>query len=439
MRRSVRSIVNAFSSLPYLLGVMALASEPTRDEANMPLTAVSKRESFVFASTPNGLFRASLETKRWERLKTPPQMPLNGTFAAQPGRSPVVIYVATRSTFNANNERPRPDSRYGLYVTKDNGLTWELVSERDDFGVTLLNPNGVLFAVTGDDEIGQKVVRSTDLGKTWRDITGTASGQFMGLSPDPDHPGLIQIHAWGLREYTFVADDENYQWRSVHGRPPVAGRRPSNDFFSRDSSTTNRFHRYPATLSNYFQYDFGDQVSVQALEVLPEKTRFEFARGARIVVPVRVVFHFDADTALADPQHPAAKGRPIPKPTPPAEKFADGPDGTDFWGLRVESAGDQIEKYPAGRRVGTTSFESTADGKTVTSTRQPPAVKYRVVDLSPSSPYAREIDLGRLSDFSKLGEYRVQIIYDSGGHAEQDESVWDGHFTSPVFTVIIRE
>ncbi len=441
MRRSARSIVNSLSLVSSLLGFRALASEPTRDEATTPLTAVSKRESFVFASTPNGLFRASLETKRWERLKTPSEMPPNGNFAAQPGRSPVVIYVATRSKFNANNERPRPGSRYGLYVTKDNGLTWELVSERDDFGATLLDPSGVLFAVTGDDGIneGDSVLRSTDLGKTWRNITGTASGQFMSLSPDPDHPGLIRIHAWAFREYTLVADDENYQWRTVRGRPQVAGRRPSNDFFSRNSSSTNRLYVYPATLSNYFRYDFGDQVSAQALEVVPEKTRFEFARGTRVVVPVRVVFHFDPDTALAGPRNAAADGRPIPKPTPPVEKFADQANGTDFWGLRVESVGDQIEKYPAGRRVVTTSFETTPDGKTVSSTHQPPAVKYRVVDLSPSSPYAREIDLGRLSDFSKPGEYRVQIIYDSGGHPEQEESVWDGDFTSPVFTVVIRE
>ena len=70
---------------------------------------------------------------------------------------------------------------------------------------------------------------------------------------------------------------------------------------------------------------------------------------------------------------------------------------------------------------------------------QPPAVKYQVVNLSPSSPYEREIDLGRFSDFSKPGEYRVQIIYDSGGYPEREEGEWDGGFTSPVFTVVIRE
>jgi hypothetical protein len=84
------------------------------------------------------------------------------------------------------------------------------------------------------------------------------------------------------------------------------------------------------------------------------------------------------------------------------------------------------------------SVETTPDGKTVSSTHQPPAVKYRVSDLSPSSPYEREIDLSRLADFSRPGEYRVQILYDSGGHPEQDQSVWDGSFTRPVFTVVIQ-
>ena len=86
-----------------LCGSLTLAAEPTPDEAHTPLTAVTKRPSYVFASIPGGLFRASRETRRWERLKTPPEMPPNGDFARQPeGRrcfsmSPVVRYWVTGS------------------------------------------------------------------------------------------------------------------------------------------------------------------------------------------------------------------------------------------------------------------------------------------------------------------------------------------------------
>ncbi|MDR3633236.1 MAG: hypothetical protein P4L84_05320 [Isosphaeraceae bacterium] len=434
MRRTPRALMIA---LTVVLGLSG-ASAPTREESNRLLTAVSKRPSYVFASTPDGLFRASLETKLWERLKTPPEMPLNGTFAAEPESSRLVLYVALRSQ---RDKPPRAGTHHGLYLSRDDGATWELVAARNDFGATLLHPTGTLFAVTGDDEVnhGEHLLRSPDLGKTWRDITGKASGQFMGLEPDPDHPGLVRIQAWALRSYLLVADDENYQWRVVHGPRPADGRRPSHKFFSRDSFTTNNFYEYRATLSNYFQYDFANQTSVQALEIVPLKTRFEFAPGDRIVVPVRVVLHYDPNAELPFWRERDEKGRPNPKPDPPTIKFADQPGGTDFWGLRVESSDDeQVEKSPSGRRTITISVTTTPDGKTVSTRSQPAAVKYEVANLSPSSPYAREVELSRFFAFSKPGEYRVQIVYDSGGHPDGAEDVWDGGFTSPVFTVVIR-
>jgi hypothetical protein len=143
-----RSIIGALAFVMGLFGSLSMAEEPAGDEAHTPLTSVSKRETFVFASTPDGVYRAPLATKRWERLKTPPEMPPNGTFAKQPGRSPMVIYVAMKSQLD---RKPRPGSRYGLYLSRDDGSTWELISERDDYGATLLLPNGVLYAVTGDD------------------------------------------------------------------------------------------------------------------------------------------------------------------------------------------------------------------------------------------------------------------------------------------------
>src|SRR4051794_27253159 len=120
MKQLAHAFLNALAAATCLSGSLSIATEPTPDEANTPLTAVSRRGSYVFASTADGLFRAPLATKKWERLKTPPEMPPNGTFAAQPDRSPLVIYVALRSR---PASRPRPDSRHGLYISRDDGLT----------------------------------------------------------------------------------------------------------------------------------------------------------------------------------------------------------------------------------------------------------------------------------------------------------------------------
>ena len=134
--------------------------------------------------------------------------------------------------------------------------------------------------MTGADEFngGDHVVRSTDMGKTWHDITNNAGGSFKGLTPDPDHPGLVRIHAYSLRPYTLVADDENYRWRTVRDNVRPAGRRPRDAFFARDASSSTTFYLYQATLANYFRYDFGNATSDHAIEAVAAGTRFEFAR-----------------------------------------------------------------------------------------------------------------------------------------------------------------
>jgi hypothetical protein len=425
--------------LASLTSPVALAEGPTLEQANTPLTAVTKRPEYAFASLPQGLFRASLKAKRWERLTTPPGMPTNGSFAGLPETSKLVIYIASRSTFD--KEPVLAGARYGLYLSRDDGATWDLITERDDIGPALLLPDGGLFAIAGQhDPIngGRSLLRSTDLGKTWRDISG---GDFhvnlKGLEPDPDHPGLVRLHGWALRSYIIVADDMRFRWRTMRKFDPSA---PKRMFFHRNASSTNRFYLYMATLSNYFGYDFGNATSDHALEVVPAKTRFEFAKGAPVAVPLKIVFHYDPEFAEAEWRKAEAKGRHFPKPSPPTEKLAIQPTRTDFWGLRIESPdGNHAEKYPSDRYMVTMSGTTTPDGKTVTKESQPPRVEYRVFRLSPSSPYERTLDLRWFHDFSKAGTYRVQLIYSSGGHPRDEEGVWDGSFTSPVFTVVIRE
>ena len=143
------------------------------------------------------------------------------------------------------------------------------------------------------------------------------------------------------------------------------------------------------------------------------------------MVPVRVVSHYDPGAALARWKKFKAQGQEYAKPTTPSEKLAVQPDGNDFWGLRVETPETRVKRRP-------TAPQSAGAGN-------PKPIAYQIVELSPSSPYAREIDLARLGDFSKPGEYRVQLLYDSNSIPDRSKGVWDGSFTSPVFTVVVRE
>jgi hypothetical protein len=367
---------------------------------------------------------------------TPLEMPPNGRFAGLPETSTLVIYIASRPEFD--RKPPLTGARYGLYLSRDGGATWELVTERADVGPTQLLSDGGLFAITGYNGSvsgDRRLLRSADLGKTWRDISGDLHLNVLRLhrlEPDPDHAGLVRLHASALRGYIIVADDANYRWKAFVVPDPAA---PKPAFFWRAASSTNPTYHYRATLLNYFGYDFGNLTSVDAVEVVPLRTRFEFARGAPVVVPIRVVFHYDPDLAQAEWRKADAEGHHYAKPTPPTQKFADQFDGTAYWGLRVESPdGQQVEKDPLRDYVTTT----VTHGKTVTRTIQPPRVAYRVFHLSPSAPYERTLDLGRFHDFSKPGAYRVQTIYRSGRRPDDEKGELHGILTSPVFTVVIR-
>jgi hypothetical protein len=435
MRRAM--IVFGLTLGSFTMDGMALPMQAETDVFNLPLLSVTRRSDYAFAVAPDGLYRASLDTKKWEKLKTAPEMPLDGRFAKLPDRSPLVLYVALKSIIGSKNKPLPPGLRYGIYLSRDHGATWELASERDNYGDTLLMPDGMLYAFTGADGIngGHKFLQSPDMGKSWKDITGKAFGNFQSIQRDPDHPGLVRIHSWAIREYIFVAKDDKYEWECFQSEVPVSGRRPSEDFFSRDSASSNRYHFYSATLSNYFSYDFGNQVQVQAFEAVPRKPRYEFARGAQISVPIRVVFHWDQASMMAQWRKAEAEGRSSPKPSEPNEKLAVQPDGLDFWVVRVETAETQTVKSLANyKRVTTT--ERSPDGSTYTRSQQVPA-EHQTFNLSPSTPYEKVLDLGKYSDFSKPGEYHVQVIYSSGGSADRKKDEWEGTFTGPVFTVVI--
>jgi hypothetical protein len=364
-------------------------------------------------------------------------MPPGGAFAKLPAGSPLIIYVARR-TADGPSESGR--FRYGIYLSRDDGGTWIRISDGDDYGTVLLLRDGTLFAVTNPSASNgpSRVHQSRDMGKTWRDITGKGFGQIVDLFPDPDHPGLICLDVSAMRAYVLQAEDEGYRWKAISGSEWYRGRPLSTaDFFNRTYGTTSTLHMLHSSLANYFEFDFGDQPSLPAFEIIPGRERFEFRRGERVSVPVRVVFRQNFESNLAEWKRGTAQGHRWPQPTPTTVTLIDQREDTALWGIRVERAGQRINKRPTDperfRRVlqardrAALREELLSDGK------------YEQIRMNVEADHMRAIDLGRLADFSEVGEYQVQLYYASGYLSDPAKGEWGGTFTSPVFRVIIKE
>ena len=294
----------------------------------------------LFAANRAGVFRATLATKRWVKLTTPPEMPPGGMFAREPEDSSQVYYISSRQL--QGWRPPVGPEKFGLYLSRDDGSTWTRVSDVDDYGPVLLLPNGTLFAVTNPSSSNApaRVHRSTDQGKTWKDITGKSFGMISGLFPDPDHPGQVCLNVSGMRAIVQQADDENYQWRISGVRDRQAGPWSGTEEFPRDYATFTTLYMLHASLSIYFDHDFENRVSLPAFDIQLRDGPYEFRRGERVEVPIRVVFRQNERAVIAEWKRRTANGPPQAKPTISTERrdFVDRPDDTSHWSIRVREA-----------------------------------------------------------------------------------------------------
>ena len=224
------------------------------------------------------------------------------------------------------------------------------------------------------------------------------------------------------------ADDENYQWKTTVNWDWHKWH-PSKDFFERSSSSRTGLYLSTATLANYFDHDFGSHINYSGMEILPQRDRFEFRRGGRLVIPIRVVLHQDLESLLAEWRRQSSTAANAgPAPTLATEKLVDQVEGTDLWGIRVEKGEERVERWSY-------QAQEAPDAKL----KPPRPEPFRTISLSEWTPYDRTIDLGKMFDFSKPGElYRVQLIYSCGDASGRALGEWEGSFTSPVFRVVIK-
>jgi hypothetical protein len=421
-----------------LLPSLACTAEPlapTDEELGLPLRSVVQREADVFASTIAGLYRAELATQRWEQLAMPAEMPPGGSFGDMPEDSEVLLYFASHlNTHEAIGRDKR--YRYGLYLSKDDGQTWDLISEHSSYGPVLLHPNGSIFVVT--DQLGRqregRLLLSKDIGRTWRDISDGLFGQIGHIFPDPDHPDLICVNVNSIRDYILQAEDDRFEWQATR----------EWDWKPERFETTELFHpRYwgspnymlHASLENYFEHDFGNRVHLPAIDLAPDQARFEFEEGEAIVVPVTIRFlRNDAVTEYYRRQWEQQRDEGLEHRewTPAVVELVDHADVVDLWGIRVEHNGQRIART-------TPALAAVTESDNPKATRQElrERTRWRTIRLRPHESYRRTLDLGTLFDFSGPGEYRVQLSYSGQQVADWEAGQWAGWTTSPVFELVV--
>jgi hypothetical protein len=378
---------------------IAAASGPDCGEQ---LRSVLVRQGVVFASCPSGLFRASTTGKNWVRLTVDDRMPLDGFFAeAAPGNPSLYYYTPKwigRTMPSANRKT------FGLYRSDSCGGNWELLSTQYDIGDMYVHEDKTIYAIAKIIEkserptaVYNRIVRSTDSGRHWEDISHGLHVSLLKILQDPDHKELVCLLSNSVQNYVEQAGDKSYQWKHASEGKWFSKHLPLEFFFADEYGTGTTLFMHHATLSNYFDYPFGSRAEIYSFRITVGGGR-DFKRKEPIVLPVEILFLFERDASAT---------------------LLDTEKGHACWGVnRILPDGTQ-QVVPIAKGVGRNS---------------PDVRSHR---LTHRQSYRRSLDLSAMCDFSMPGTYRVQLLYDDGWIADVDRGDWQGNFRSPVFEVRI--
>lgn len=411
----------------WLPRIVAAQSEGT-DDWNAPLISLHIAGSQVFASNNTGIFRAELKTRQWQKLHLPDDIPLGGKFGDVPEVSGMMLYFASRAV-----GAPVGGFNYGLYLSPDAGATWSLISRDGRYGAAVLLPNGYLFAAKSLGSFSQikgSIHVSQDMGRTWRDITGN-SGNVNVIFPDPDHPSQICM---GVDSTILQADDEQYDWKRIRKREWHPEFAQTTRFFSRRHHSQTSLYMLQATLNNYFQHSFDDQVWIPALDLTTDLPRVSFTQGQSVTVPITIRFLEDLRVYRWHREHHSPSFRNSPETLSTVVRLLDSPTSNDLWGIRIDFHGERTAKSANATELGYNSRDREATRRQILD-----SATWNEISLTASTPYRRDLDLSRLYDFSRPGTYTVQLNYDNSWVAERQKGHWIGGFSSPVFEIEITE
>ena len=368
------------------------------------------------------MYRATWADRQWRPVATPKGMSARGRFAkAPPALGQIYFYApppwpAKEEALNELRSNPQ-----GLYVCGAKETEWRLVTDEYEFK-DVLAAGGNLYAHVArrkGEPWKDAVLRSTDGGKSWDDITHRAlnlgMGGIDGLMPDPDHPDLVCLSCHGIRGYVLQATDENFEWSGQvewkwherHAQDEAGFFAPLYAFTGIDSISD---YLFPATFGNYFDYPFGDRTDIAPFELALDREEYTFA--AADPKPVKVTLRFRRNDHTAGIMDLAGAG--------------------DFFGLRIMTPdGERVVVEPRA------DHQAERDEK-ATQGAYEKKPGYLTRQLTDKSPYARTLNLETLHGFQKPGTYKVQLTYACPWWVGQGRGHWTGSFNGRMVTVTVK-
>ena len=176
--------------------------------ATMAVGVPDQPNTFYFGAADGGVWKTTNAGRTWQPLMQHEASATVGALAVAPS-NPDIIYVGTGQVA-ARYDIAGGD---GVYKSTDGGKTWKNVGLGDTRHIGRIvidphNPDHVLVAALGhifNDNPQRGVYLTTDGGKTWHktlfvnDKTGAVD-----LASDPDHPNVVYAAAWQMRMHPWL-------------------------------------------------------------------------------------------------------------------------------------------------------------------------------------------------------------------------------------------
>jgi photosystem II stability/assembly factor-like uncharacterized protein len=164
-----------------------------RNDGVLYLVVFRKSEDGSFGNELDGaLYRSSDGADSWVKMELP--QAVNGPSSLLlDAENSNRIYLSAWGRYG--DSEFAPDSGGGIYLSEDEGLSWNAVLTKDQHihDLTLDDRNGTLYAAG----FNSSAYRSDDQGYTWKRIKGYNFKWGKRVQPDPLDPGKVYIITFG--------------------------------------------------------------------------------------------------------------------------------------------------------------------------------------------------------------------------------------------------